>query len=273
MTRKIQATIKTEINDGIALRAVENSIVVVGTYRGAVIDPETETVTSTFGDGNSGGTGASRPVAFVGDAAFELAGTGDLIEFDQLTATVTSVADLGVDTRGDKRRVKPTYPITADGTSLFFSIHNGGDHLLSRYDVSTRAFTILHSVGDHVAIAVAGPTVWVLDTDRLLHGYDKVTGEPVTGVFELPRPDPPVASLDSADQRALVVAADGTMWAIDQPSQILYQLDPSTAQVLSATHLKYRPNGLVVTDSAIWLTDTFDNRLTVIERSDLVPGS
>lgn len=65
---------------------------------------------------------------------------------------------------------------------------------------------------------------------------------------------------------------DGSLWALDQPAQILYRLDPLTGAVLGQLKLKYRPDSMVITDDAVWIANYYDGRLTDVPRSAVVTG-
>jgi YVTN family beta-propeller protein len=267
-TRKVLAEIDTDVTYGLTLRVVDDAVVAAGDYHGAVIDPQTNTIRSTFGDGDGGFPGSSRHVALTAESAFGSLDENRFVEFDPLTARQTSSIDLPLDRSGHRMGLL-SYPLGVDKDAILLPVYSGGTEWLARFDLATRHMSTLHPIGPYVAIAVTDSTVWLLDRDRTLRGYDKVSGE-LAGSLTLPNADSKFAGLDD-DSRSLVIAAEGTMWAIDQPAQILYQLDPVDATILSATELKYRPNDLLVTATSVWVADTFDDRVTVIDRSTIKP--
>jgi hypothetical protein len=272
VTHEKLAAIDTGIKYGFALHVVGDSIVVASIYYSAVIDPQTNTITTTLGDGNTGLPDSSRFVAITADSAFAIADSGDFVEFDPLTGREKAIIDRPLASYGSPMALVQS-PLLVAGDSIFLFGFLEGAQWLTRFDVTTHQFTTLAVTDFYVAAAVAGSTIWLLDRGRHLHGYDTSTGDPVVGgLFRLPDTNSKLAGLDD-DPHSLVVAADGTLWAIDQPAQILYQLDPATATVISATHLKFRPDGLLVTETSVWVSNPFDERVTVVNRSDLKPSA
>jgi streptogramin lyase len=258
VTRDVVTTIETGLSSAGRLVAREGAIWVVGRYGSAIIDAATDAVTPTD----------ATPGVAAGDAAYTVV-DNKLVELDPVTGEQRTVIELPLENGSDVYFADD--PMVADGDVLYLKYNGVISETLGRFDTTTGELTYLYPIGDYVSIAVAGDTVWLLENVRKLTGYDTTIGDPIGQPIRL-HVDGDVARLDDG-QTALVVAADGTMWAIDQPAQLLHRLDPATGAVLSTTTLKYRPSSLLVLDDQIWLNNTFDDRLTVIDRAGIEASS
>ena len=256
----VQMYIPTGVQDGTALTLRDNTLWVSGRTTSATIDITTDAVAVSAG----------RAGVSVGDRAFAMGiGSERLVELDALTGVQRSVVVLPVLTSTNAQPDVLSSPFATSRGSLYLQYYSEVGPALGRYDPMSGSLTFLSSVGAYQSIAVAGSTVWLLDADRSLRGYDATTGKPLAvraGTRpSLPPVDQRLAGLDD-DQVSLVVAADGTMWALDQPAQFLYQLDPATGQAISSTHLRYRPSSLLVLDDSVWINNTYDTRITEVDR-------
>ncbi len=262
-SKKSLASIPTGIRDGDALVLRGDRLWVSGRTVSATVDITTNRVAASAG----------RAGVAVDDRVFALGTQAEqLVELDPVTGEQRSVVVLPVVTSTNAQPTIMLSPFAADHGSLYLEYYSEVGETLGRFDPTSGSLTSLFSVAPYRSIAVAGPTVWLLDSNRNLHGYDTTTGKPIAvpagAGHSLAPVDANVAGLDEG-QVGLVVATDGTMWALDQPAQFLYQLDPVTGRTISATHLRYRPSSLLVLDDTIWINNTYDQRITEVDRRQL----
>lgn len=266
-SKKLLASIPTGIRDGDALVLRGDRLWVSGRTVSATVDITTNRVAASAG----------RAGVAVGGRVFARGVQAEqLVELDPVTGEQRNVVVLPVVTSTNAQPNIMLSPFAADHGSLYLEYFSEVGETLGRFDPTSGSLTSLFSIAPYRSIAVAGPTVWLLERNRSLHGYDTTTGKPIVvpaGAQHLLAPvDANVAGLDEG-QVGLVVAPDGTMWALDQPAQFLYQLDPVTGRTISATHLRYRPSSLLVLDETMWINNTYDQRITEVDRRQLPQNS
>ena len=121
-------------------------------------------------------------------------------------------------------------------------------------------------------ITLGGGFIWVTSTyDCSILKLDPRTGETVAR-FDTPGAGVVAWSLD--DPNAVPTGGhglewvDGYLWMANPPSQTLYQMDPSTHQVVKSFQTPgNRPHGLAWDDGHMWVSDTTMREIHKIEAS------
>lgn len=242
------------------LQPIDGALWVLG-YRIQRIDPSTGELSAT-------GEHGYRSAASV-QGRFFATRDGGLYELDPASGGELAEVELPPDGSGTFGREVLPAPLVVHGDTLWVAVTDGGDRVYAAFDPAAGTFgaTVFLPVLPESAL-VLGDVVWSVGRGRELMAIDAVSGEKVDGVA--PLPDGP-AVLDEGDQ-ALAVGTDGSLWALDQPAQILYRLDPLTGAVLGQLKLRYRPDSMVITDDTVWIANYSDGRLTTVPRSAVVAG-
>lgn len=140
---------------------------------------------------------------------------------------------------------------------------------MTRFDPNTGAFGVDARIPDATASAVlVGDRVWVADRLGELLWVDTTTGERTEVEAGFPKGD---TILD--DGPSLFTGADGTLWALDQPAQVVAQLDPATGAVIASATLRDRPSSMAVTSTRLVFANGFDGSITVLDCSELMPAA
>jgi len=114
---------------------------------------------------------------------------------------------------------------------------------------------------------LAGGRLWVADRLGWLAWIDITTGKRTEVDSGFPKGDTIVDSGQS-----LFVGSDGSLWALDQPAQVVSQLDLTDGTVIASYQLKYRPSNMVATATDLIFVNYYDDRVTVLPRSALEPA-
>lgn len=255
-TRKTEATIDLGIKDSASLFAEGDTLEVTG-FQSAAVDLDTNEHRSTSD------SDVDRPDIVVGDAHYDFTEDGQLEARDPGGGDATPIEAYIL-----------LLPVAADEEAVYVPFLDGSVKSLGRLDPTSNVVTLLHDIeGDYVSIAVAGDIVWLLHRDRRLYGYDTTSGEPVAGKMRIPDENAELVSQLYDGPNNLVVADDGTMWAIDLEAKRLFELDAVTGAVISNTKLTYRPFSVLVTADAVWINNLFDKRVTVIDRASITAAA
>ncbi len=212
----------------------------------------------------SGVEAAFDSVAAVGDRLFGVSG-GDLHEIDPATGDDLGVVTLPLNENGFDYEVV-WVPLVGAGDTLWVTVAED-DFSFTAFDPEAGTFGPKVEVDETFGSAVlVGDVIWL--ADRYGHAViaDAATGEVLDDSVALPVGE---TILDEAG--SLFVGADGTLWLLDQPAQNVYQLDPHTGAGLGTFHLRLRPSALAATATELWITNPYDDSLTVLPRSALQP--
>ena len=82
----------------------------------------------------------------------------------------------------------------------------------------------------------------------------------------------PRATPSSTVDNRCFVGSDGSLWALDQPAQVVSQLDLTDGTAIASYQLKYRPSNMVATATDLIFVNYYDDRVTVLPRSALEPA-
>ena len=191
----------------------------------------------------------------------------DLYELDPATGAETGRFGLPVNEFGSEVEVVWT-PLVADGDHLWVTIADGGDWLLTRLDVAQGTFDLQAKIdSDSESAVLAGGRVWVADRRGSLSWIDISTGRRTEVDSGFPKGD---TVLDS--EPSLFVGSDGSLWALDQPAQVVSQLDLTDGTVIASYRLKFRPSNMVATATELVFANSYDDRITLLPRSALEPA-
>ncbi len=190
-SKKLLASIPTGIRDGDALVLRGDRLWVSGRTVSATVDITTNRVAASAG----------RAGVAVGGRVFARGVQAEqLVELDPVTGEQRNVVVLPVVTSTNAQPNIMLSPFAADHGSLYLEYFSEVGETLGRFDPTSGSLTSLFSIAPYRSIAVAGPTVWLLERNRSLHGYDTTTGKPIVvpaGAQHLLAPvDANVAGLD-----------------------------------------------------------------------------
>lgn len=204
-------------------------------------------------------------LAVVDGRVFAVRGA-DLYELDPDTGDELRPVVLPRRATGGEQTVLPT-PIVADGSSLWLTVADGGTSRLTRFDPGTGTFDLDARIPDATASAVlVAGRVWLADRRGELLWVDTATGDRHVVPSGFPKGE---TILD--DGPSLFAGEDGTLWALDQPAQVVSQLDPTTGAVIASARLRDRPSSMAVTATELLFANGFDDSITVLARSELDP--
>ena len=192
---------------------------------------------------------------------------GNLYELDPETGDELGQVPLPRRDTGGEQVVLPT-PLVADGSSLWLTLADGGTSRLTRFDPSAGTFDLDVRIPDATTSAVlVGDRLWLADRRGELLAVDTATGERYETAAGFPKGD---TILD--DDPSLFTGADRTLWALDQPTQTVHQLDPVTGAVIASAQLRDRPSSMAVTTTELVFANQFDDTVAVLARAELVPA-
>lgn len=229
---------------------------VTGVYGLKRIDPATGAVITTDLGYHSLATAAGRLFA---------SRDGNLYELDPATGDELSEVTLPPNQNGFNNEVVQM-PLVAVGDRLWVTVAED-DFSFTAFDPAAGTFGAKVEVDEAFGSAVlVADVIWLADRYGNFTVADAITGEPLDTTAELPVGE---TILDSTG--SLFVGPDGTLWLLDQPAQNVYQLDPRTGATLASFHLTERPSAMVVTANDLWITNGFDDKITVLPRSAMKP--
>lgn len=237
---------------------VEDGVVwVMGMFGVARLDTATGSVASN--------DRAYRSLATVGGRLFGFS-DGDLYEIDPVTAEDLGQVALPLNSNGSEYEVVGV-PLITVGNTVWVTVADS-DFSFSAFDPQTREFATTVRLDESYESAVlVGDVIWLADRYGEYVVVDAATGERLDVAVELPVGE---TILDAAG--SLFVGPDDSLWLLDQPSQDVYQLDPQTGAVLGSFHLQLRPTAMAITATELWLTNSYDDSITVLPRSALRPA-
>ncbi len=192
----------------------------------------------------------------------------DLYEIDPLTVEELGMVELPRDPIGSVYEVVWT-PLVAVGEHVWVTVAFGATWRICDFDPANSTFgSQVRLVPDNAASAVlSGERIWVADRHGAAQGVVVATGESVD-----PAKPWPVGDTILDDSGSLFGAADGSLWLLDQPAQVVWQLDPVNGAAIASFHLKWRPSAMAVTTTDLWFVNGSDGRLTRLPRAALRPA-
>ncbi|MDO8364391.1 MAG: hypothetical protein Q7V88_15980 [Actinomycetota bacterium] len=186
----------------------------------------------------------------------------DLYEIDPATAEDLGQVVLPPNQNGSEYEVVWT-PLVADGETLWVTVGADGWQFTAWDPASGLFGTSERIVVNTIAAVLVGDRIWLSDRYGEITVLDTATGEEVDVDITLPIGDTILDSVGS-----LFAGPDRSLWLLDQPQQMVFQLDPHTGATLGSFHLGSRPSTMTVTATDLWIAD-FDERVTVLPRSAL----
>ncbi len=243
---------------GDLIQLIDGSIWLLGSYGTKRIDPSTANVVASTDVSYSS-------LASVNGRLFANR-DGDLYELDPNSAEELTQIELPEYSPGSEREVL-RMPLAASGDTLWVGISDGNGIAAAAFDPESGTLGPMRALDAAASSTVViGDRLWLLGRDRKLRALDAETGEEVDSVNPLPDGD---SVLDEYNL-ALAVGPDGSLWAVDQPEQVIYMLDPATGDPLAQFALTYRPDSIFVTDDSIWISNHYDGCVTRLPRSAVV---
>lgn len=186
---------------------------------------------------------------------------GDLHEIDPQTGADLGQVTLPLNEFGSDFEVV-RMPLVAVGDMVWVTVAES-NFSFTAFDPATGTFGAQVEVDEGFGAAVlVGDVIWLADRYGKYVVVDATTGERLDVTAELPVGE---TILDS--NGSLFVGADDSLWLLDQPAQNVYQLDPHTGETLGSFHLRWRPSSMAVTATDLWITNGYDDRITVLPRS------
>lgn len=222
----------------------------------ARLDTETGTVAASNDRGYDS-------LATVGGRLFGTS-DADLYELDPETAEDLGKVELPLNSNGSEYEVVWT-PLVADGETMWVTVGADGWQFTA-WDPESGLFgSSERVVNDTVAAVVVGDRIWLSDRYGEITVLDTASGAEVDVAVVLPIGETILDSVGS-----LFAGPDQSLWLLDQPRQMVFQLDPHTGATLGSFHLSSRPSTMTVTASDLWIANS-DGGVTVVPRTALTP--
>lgn len=259
-TREVSRTI--ELADGAdgTLQVIGDALWVRWQFGLARIDTEVGAVAAS----------SERSYQALALVAGRLFGTSDgrLYEIDPVSAADLGKVDLPVSDTGSDLEVLGE-PLVTSGDLLWMTIGGSVNLQFVSYDARSGELGDGVRLDEAMTAGVAtGDRIWLADRRGNSMAIDVGSGErvdvgaPLSGL---------VGDVILDSQGSLFAGLDGSLWLLDQPAQVVWQLDPVSGAVVASFSLEFRPSGMVVTDTQLWITNHYDDRITVLPRAALTP--
>lgn len=255
-----------DVGAAIDVRSLDGDLDLVGhrlwveTFGWTVVDPNDASVVVDVAEDPSV---HHDDVAGVGGRVYA-SRDGRLVELDPVTTEELRTIPIDTLAAGGTTVAVLDSPLVVLDDLLVVPVDTGGPEGAAAIEPVSGDLRWRATVGTYSSAVRAGDLVWFVDRDRHLTAVDASTGEE-TASLRLPGDD---SILDSTSG-TLAAGADGSLWVIDQPEQVLRRLDPSTGVTVDSWELRDRPTTLAVTEDAVWIANGFDDRVTRIDRTDL----